>query len=144
DVFVFLFFGLLGVLGSMFLFTKFLSPSSFLPAAAVGLLSTGVLNLNNLRDYASDKRVQKNTLVVLMGFDKGKGYHYILLVMAFLCMSIFTWIHFQSWWHIVHLMAFIPIFMHLWRVYRISDPRAIDPELKKLALSTFLLAVLFC
>jgi 1,4-dihydroxy-2-naphthoate octaprenyltransferase len=144
DLFVFLFFGLLGVLGSMFLYTKFLTPSSFLPAAAIGLLSAGVLNLNNLRDYASDKRVGKNTLVVFMGFEKGKKYHYMLLIMAFLCMSIYTWIHFRHWWHTLHLIAFIPILMHLGRVYQTSDSRYIDPELKKLALSTFLLAVLFC
>ncbi len=144
DVFVFLFFGLVGVLGSMFLFTKFLTASSFFPAAAIGLLSTGVLNLNNLRDYASDKRTQKNTLVVLMGFDRGKIYHYFLLISAFLCMLLFVWIHFLSWWHLLHLIAFIPILLHLIRVLRTTDPRYLDPELKKLALSTFLLAVLFC
>ncbi|MCG2461287.1 1,4-dihydroxy-2-naphthoate octaprenyltransferase [Flavobacteriaceae bacterium F89] len=144
DVFVFLFFGLLGVLGSMFLFTKFLTPASFFPAAAIGLLSTGVLNLNNLRDYTSDKRTGKNTLVVLFGLDWGKKYHYILLVAAFLCILIFTWLHFQRWTQLLQFVAFIPILLHLIRVSRTRDPRLIDPELKKLALSTFLLAVLFC
>lgn len=144
DVFVFLFFGLLGVLGSMFLFTKFLTLPSFLPAATIGFLSTGVLNLNNLRDYASDKRAGKNTLVVFLGLDRGKKYHYGLLAAAFLCMAIFTWVHFQNWQHLLCFIAFIPIFLHLNRVSRTIDPKAMDPELKKLALSTFLLALLFC
>src|SRR5690606_8662989 len=67
DIFVFVFFGLLSVLGSMFLFTKFLTLSAILPAASIGLLSTGVLNLNNLRDYETDKRSGKRTVVVILG-----------------------------------------------------------------------------
>ena len=50
DVFVFLFFGLLSVCGSYFLFTKQLTFDIFFPAISVGLLSAGVLNLNNMRD----------------------------------------------------------------------------------------------
>ncbi|NNE77680.1 MAG: 1,4-dihydroxy-2-naphthoate octaprenyltransferase, partial [Pricia sp.] len=74
DVFVFLFFGLLAVLGSLFLYTKSLTALSVLPAITIGLLSVGVLNLNNLRDYESDKKAGKNTLIVNMGFYNGKIY----------------------------------------------------------------------
>ena len=52
DLFVFIFFGLLSVLGSMFLYTKSFIPISILPAASIGFLSTAVLNLNNLRDLS--------------------------------------------------------------------------------------------
>jgi 1,4-dihydroxy-2-naphthoate octaprenyltransferase len=47
-----------------------------LPAIAIGLLSVGVLNLNNMRDEASDRKVGKNTLVVKIGGKKAKLYHY--------------------------------------------------------------------
>ena len=142
DVFVFLFFGLLAVLGSMFLYTKFLTALTILPALAIGLLSVGVLNLNNLRDHDSDKKAKKNTLVVHFGFVKGKVYHYLLLVVAFVCVLTFSFLSFEGWVSFLPLMAFIPIFFHLIKIFNTNKPDLIDPELKKLALSTFLLAVL--
>lgn len=143
DVFVFCFFGLLSVLGSMFLYTKFLTVQAVLPAAAIGLLSAAVLNLNNLRDYNSDSKVNKNTVIVKLGISRGKKYHYALLITAFVCLFIFVLLHFNIWYNALCLMAFIPIFLHLRTVYLIKNPVFFDPELRKLALSTFLLAVLF-
>ena len=142
DVFVFLFFGLVAVLGTMFLYTNFLTPLAFLPATAIGLLSVGVLNLNNLRDFASDKKAKKNTLVVYLGFASGKIYHYSLLIVAFLCIMIFSYNSFEKWQRFIPIVAFIPIFWHLKTIYCTNKPESIDPELKKLALSSFLLAVL--
>lgn len=142
DLFVFAFFGLLSVLGSMFLFTKFLTPLALLPAISIGLLSTGVLNLNNLRDYESDKQAGKNTLVVSLGVEKGKWYHYFLIGLAFVCMLLFALIQSRDWQGSVYLLAFLPVILHLRRVIEIREPGKFDPELKKLALSTFLLAVL--
>lgn len=143
DIFVFLFFGLLGVLGSMFLYTKSLTLWAVVPAVTVGLLSTAVLNLNNLRDYASDKNAGKNTLIVRMGMENGKRYHYLLLFLGFVCAVAFTWSHFNGWQSAVHLLAFVPIFIHLKKVWDTSEPAKLDPELKKVALSTFLWALLF-
>lgn len=142
DVFVFVFFGLVAVLGSMFLYTKFLTGMAFLPATAIGLLSAGVLNLNNLRDFASDKKAKKNTLVVYLGFAYGKIYHYTLLVTAFFCIAFFSYLNFEGWQRYLPLVAFMPIFWHLITIHRTNNPESIDPELKKLALSSFFLAVL--
>ncbi len=143
DVFVFIFFGLVGVLGSMFLYTKFLIDFSWLPAITIGVLSVGVLNLNNLRDFESDKKANKNTIIVKIGYESGKKYHYALLIAGFVCMLIFTLINFSAWYHLIPLLAFVPIAIHLLKVYRTNEPYLLDPELKKLALSTFLLAILF-
>ncbi len=142
DLFVFLFFGLLSVLGSMFLFTRYITIDSLLPAVSIGLLSTGVLNLNNLRDFHTDKKSNKNTVVVGLGIEKGKRYHYGLLLMAFFCMLGFLLLNFRQWKPYVCLLAFIPVFVHLHKVSGIREPVQFDPELKKLALSTFLLAIL--
>lgn len=142
DLFVFSFFGLLAVLGSMFLYTKFITMDVFLPAIAIGLLCTAVLNLNNLRDFKSDKEAAKNTLVVLMGFKNGKIYHYSLLLISFLCTAGFMIMNFKNWQAYLPLLAFVLIFVHLRKVYNTEDPVLFDPELKKLALSTFFLAVL--
>lgn len=143
DVFVFLFFGILAVMGTMFLYLKEVTWSSLLPAAAIGCLSTGVLNLNNLRDYTSDKKSFKNTLIVKIGVEKGKKYHYLLLSISFLCILLFTGISYSHWCHFIPLLAFLPIFRHLLKVFRTNNVQNLDPELKKLALSTFLLAFLF-
>jgi 1,4-dihydroxy-2-naphthoate octaprenyltransferase len=143
DIFVFVFFGLVGVLGSMFLYIKSIPLISLLPAIGIGLLSVGVLNLNNLRDFESDKLSGKNTVVVKIGFERGKKYHALLLILSFLCVSGFIFSDFVNYIQLVCLVAFIPIFIHLGFVRKTKSAQALDPELKKLALSTFLLAILF-
>lgn len=143
DVFVFLFFGLVAVIGSMFLYTKWLDLMAFLPAITVGLLSTAVLNLNNLRDYKSDKLANKNTVIVMMGINNGKVYHILLIALSFSSILIFTILHFDNWRNLVQLSAFVPIFIHLNTMLRVKNTVLLDPELKKLALGTFLWSILF-
>ena len=143
DVFVFLFFGLLSVVGSYFLYTKTLDFTIFLPAAALGMLSVGVLNLNNLRDRESDEKSGKRTLVVKIGEEFAKYYHYYLLIGAFLFALLYVTLKYQNSQQFLFVIAFIPIGMHLNRVYQNRDAKLLDPELKKLALSTFLFAILF-
>ena len=142
DLFVFLFFGLLSVLGSMFLFTQKLDGMSILPAVCIGALSTAVLNLNNLRDTASDIKAGKRTLVVKMGFKNGTYYHAFLIVLALITMLVYD-LQFRSWTAYLNLMVFIPLGLHLRKVLGVQDPAELDPELKKLALGTFVLALLF-
>ncbi len=143
DAFVFVFFGLLGVVGSTFLYTKFIVWDAIFPAITIGLLSTAVLNLNNLRDFESDRKAGKNTVVVKMGFHNGKRYHGFLLIASLLSLCAFIVVHFQDWSSLLPLLAFIPIFIHLIKIIGIKDAALLDPELKKVALSTFLLALLF-
>lgn len=143
DLFVFIFFGILAVLGTFFLYTKVISLSIVLPAISIGLLSTGVLNLNNLRDYQSDKKSKKNTLVVKMGYERGKQYHVFLISTSFASILVFSILKFETWLQFIPLLAFITIFVHMMKVLGYKGPEKLDPELKKLALSTFLLATLF-
>ncbi len=143
DIFVFLFFGWLSVAGSYFLFTKSLEYTIFLPATSVGMLSIGVLNLNNMRDRISDEKANKRTLVVKIGDEFAKYYHYYLLIAAFLLALLYVTFHFKSFVQFLFIIAYIPITMHLITVYKNRDPKMLDPELKKLALSTFLFAILF-
>ncbi len=142
DLFVFVFFGLVSTLGVNFLYSKQLDPVLILPAIAIGLLSVGVLNLNNMRDEASDRKSNKNTIVVKIGAAKAKKYHYFLIVTAMIAMLIFAILedfHFDQY---LFLIAYIPLVKHLITVYKNQEPKALDPELKKLALSTFALSLL--
>ena len=143
DIFVFLFFGLLSVVGSYFLYTKMINFEIFLPAFSVGLLSTAVLNLNNLRDREQDKTNNKNTLVVKLGAVKAKKYHYFLITGALITAIIYTVLNFSSIYEFVFLVAFIPLVKNMITVSRNNIPAELDGELKKVALSTFLFAILF-
>lgn len=142
DLFVFVFFGLVSTLGVNFLYSKEVEWLLILPATAIGLLSVGVLNLNNMRDEASDKKSNKNTIVVQIGGAKAKKYHYFLIVSAMVLMLLFAFFSQYRLDQYLFVLAFIPLTKQLSTVYKNQEPRALDPELKKLALSTFALSVL--
>lgn len=143
DVFVFLFFGLLSVCGSYYLYAKQLNFTIFLPAFSIGFLSIGVLNLNNMRDRESDLKSGKNTLVVKIGIEFAKYYHYYLLIASFLFALLYTMIHYNSNYQFIFVAAYVPIANHFLVVYNNESPILLDPELKKLAISTFAFAILF-
>ncbi len=143
DLFVLLFFGWLSVVGSYFLYTKHINSDVFLPATTIGLLSVAVLNLNNMRDRINDKKANKNTLVVKIGTEYAKVYHYTLLFVALLCTFIYIQKHYYSPTQLISLVAFIPLLLNAVTVYKNKSPKELDKELKKVALSTFLFAILF-
>ena len=142
DVFVFLFFGLLSVLGSYFLFTKEIYFLLTLPAISIGLLSTAVLNLNNMRDYQNDKKSKKNTIVVKIGLKAAKRYHYSLLLLSFISAVSYVVPTFTKTVQFIFLLAYIPLVIHALFVYNNKEELGLDAELKKVALSTFLFSVL--
>lgn len=90
DISVLIFFGCVSVLGSFYLQHKSLSLSLMLPACGSGLLSVAVLNINNLRDFQSDKANHKKTLVVMMGIRLSQYYHVALLTLSYLLLSLFS------------------------------------------------------
>lgn len=143
DIFVFLFFGLLSVVGSYFLFTKNINGIEFLPATTVGLLSVAVLNLNNMRDVEFDKKSNKNTMAVKLGINKAKQYHCFLILFAFTSSITYVLVNYQSIIQFLFVLAFIPIVKHLLFIVKNKEPKKIDAELKKVALSTFLYSILF-
>lgn len=141
DVFVFIFFGLVSVMGSNFLFTHFIDWMLLFPATAIGLLSVAVLNLNNMRDIENDKIAGKNTLVVKMGLKWAKKYHEIILAIGMLSFMVFLMLIKTSLLPV--LLINIPIIMNMNKVNKSEKYEDFDPELKKVALSTFALSILF-
>lgn len=151
DVFVFVFFGLVSTLGVSFMILKEVDPLLILPAVGIGFLSVGVLNLNNMRDEESDRKSGKNTIVVKIGGAKAKQYHYFLVISAMIVFLVFA-VLFDYYKDndpgelnidvYFFLIIYIPLIKHLLRVRRNAEPRALDPELKKLAISTFLISVI--
>lgn len=143
DASVLLFFGIVGVCGSYYLHTRSLDPMVLLPACGFGLLSTGVLNVNNLRDIKNDEASGKITLAVRLGFDGAKGYHGILIVSGLLCLILFTALRFRAMPQWAFLLVAPLLASHMRTVLRAYDPASLDPQLKKLALGTFLSAIAF-
>ncbi len=147
DLSVFLFFGIVGVCGTFHLQTRGFAPTDLLwalvlPSVAFGLLSTGVLNVNNMRDIHNDTASGKRTLVVRMGSAKAKWYHTFLVVGGLAALVIFAWmmLRWQTWLFLLVVPGFI---IHLKKIWTAPEPRVLDPQLKVLAMGTFLTALLF-
>jgi 1,4-dihydroxy-2-naphthoate polyprenyltransferase len=142
DVSVLIFFGLVGVLGSLYLFTKAFGYREILPAISCGLFSVGVLNVNNIRDIDSDRMAGKNSIPVRLGKSKAVMYHWVLLSTGFVAALAFTWINYASPWQLIFLLS-LPLFLkNAIAVKRYSSVR-LDPYLKQMALSTLIFVVLF-
>ncbi|SHF58104.1 1,4-dihydroxy-2-naphthoate prenyltransferase [Mariniphaga anaerophila] len=144
DLFVFLFFGLLPVAGVFYLNTGTLPGSVFWLAVTIGLFSTGVLNLNNMRDIANDRNSGKITIPVRIGATGSRLYHAAMLLLGWVFAVVFTIQNFQSPWQFLFLLTF-PFFMRdLWQIFHIQNEKELDPFLKRLALSTLAFTLLFC
>ena len=142
DVFVFLFFGILSGVGSYFLFTKQLDHVIILPSVALGLLSVGVLNLNNMRDIVSDEISNKRTLAVKLGKKNSKIYHLSLVISAMVIGLLFFILYFRSFTNALFLITYIPLFFHIKKINEAEQPNDFDSQLKVLALTTFSFSVL--
>ncbi len=144
DASVFLFFGIVGVCGTYYLHTRMVEWPVLLPACAFGLLSAGVLNVNNMRDIQNDAASGKRTLVVRMGGRSAKTYHGLLVVGGLLCLIAFAAMTFDRLFEWLFMIAVPGFVIHLKRVLSNTEPRLLDPQLKVLAMGTFLTALLFC
>ena len=144
DVYVMLFFGPVGVLGVGLLLTHGVDMAWLWVALFSGCMSVAVLNLNNLRDHPSDARAGKRTLVVQMGFERAKLYHLAILGVGWSALALFfTTNQAEGLWRGTMWYALLALLhaRHAVDVWRCTDPSTLDPELKRIALSTFLVAL---
>ena len=143
DIYVFLFFGLVAVLGAYFVCTKGvgLHWKLLLPAAGVGCFSVGVLNVNNTRDMKTDA-ANRVTVAIKLGLKRSRIYQTVLIAMGWVCMTAYCLLCWPSWWHWMWVIT-LPLFvLHLRGVWTRED-RALDPMLPLLVMSTFALCLLF-
>jgi len=140
DLMVLVFFGFVSVLGVYSLYSKAFVTDMILPAITIGLLSTAVLNLNNMRDYSNDAKSGKNTLVVKMGPNMAKLYHALLILIAISSLAVFISLFNQPILFIAMLPAIILV-VHLRKVMATKKTSEFDPQLKVVALSTFALSL---
>lgn len=138
DVFVLVFFGWVGVLGTYFLQTHTLYWELFLPATSAGLLAVAVLNVNNIRDIESDRQAGKNSIPVRLGPERARIYHWCLLIMAFVLAGLFAALMYQSLWQFLFVLAAPPLLWQATAVTRTDDPRRLNPLLKQMVIIALL------
>lgn len=141
DLYVFIFFGIVAVLGSYFVAAHEIRTWILvLPAVSAGCLSVGVLNVNNIRDIKSDA-LTRRTIPVRIGEKNARIYHTALIVLGWISMTLFASMRMFDWWHYLYVLT-LPLFVvHLVKVWKNSG-KALDPQLPVLVVSSFLFSVL--
>ncbi len=140
DFYVFVFFGLVAVLGAYFVASHTLFWRLLLPGAAVGCFSVGVLNVNNIRDMETDA-ANRVTIAIRLGERKAKIYQTVLIVLGWILMLTYCQLRMFSWWHYLFVLT-LPLFILHIRGVRKRTGKALDPMLPLLVMSTFLFCLL--
>lgn len=146
DIFVFIFFGLVSVCGSYFLFTKTFSWDMLLPGTAVGMMSMAVLNLNNMRDIESDRLSGKNSFALRIGFRNAMIYEMVLLQLPLLLILAFLGINGfmqqQNYYVFIVMILLIPLSKLRRKILSVKEPKELDQYLKQVGIMTFVMAIL--
>ena len=146
DIFVFVFFGLVSVCGSYFLFIKTFDWDILIPATAVGMLSTAVLNLNNMRDIESDELSGKKTLALRLGFKYAMVYEIVLLMLPLILILTFLgvndFIKDGKYYPFIVMILLFPMTALRRKIMAVKEPRELDPFLKQVGILTLMMAVL--
>lgn len=141
DVFVIVFFGLVAVVGTVFVQALSVPPLAWLAAMPVGALSAAILVVNNVRDRETDARVGKRTLAVRLGKRGGLVEQALLFTTAFLAaIASAAWLH--SMWPLLPL-AIAPWAVLSWLALRDHEGAALNETLADTARLLLVFGVLY-
>jgi 1,4-dihydroxy-2-naphthoate octaprenyltransferase len=115
DLFVFIFFGLVGVCGTYYVQALQLTPMVWLMGAIQGLLITAILVVNNLRDIQTDRRSGKRTLAVMIG-ERGSRIEYLLLLCTAYTIPFILWLSGRSSAWVILPVFSLPLAISLTRL----------------------------
>ena len=128
DLYVFLFFGMVTVLGSYFICAHTIHTLfDLLPAAAVGFFSVGVLNVNNIRDIKTDAP-NRLTIAGKLGVRKARIYQTLLITSGLLSLALFCLLRNADWRHWLWLLC-LPLYLRHLQLVWTREERALDPAL---------------
>ena len=146
DIMVFIFFGLVSVVGSYFLFTKSFEWDILLPASAIGMMSVAVLNLNNMRDIESDRLSGKKSLALRIGYRNAMIYEIILLQLPIFLLFIFLGLQgffdTRNYYAFIVMILIFPLTALRRRILNTKEPKDLDPFLKQVGIITLTMSVL--
>lgn len=141
EIAVFIFFGLLNVLGGLYLQTQHIRISDVLASVAIGLLCVCVLMINNMRDISADRLSKKFTFVVKLGKERSSQLYRFLLLSAFFLLLTFGVLK-QNYYLLSIVLLIIPITQHLSIIRQYSDEviseQALAPQLQMIVIITVL------
>ena len=143
DIFVLIFFGWVGTMGTYFLQALSWNWLVLLPATSVGLLSVAVLNVNNIRDIDSDRQAGKHSIPVRIGPHKARIYHWIVLSGAVAAAFLYVGLTYASAWQFLFVLSLPLLVKNGTAVWRTYDPLKLNPMLKQLSLSTLVFVFTF-
>jgi 1,4-dihydroxy-2-naphthoate polyprenyltransferase len=143
DVFVFLFFGLVAVCGTVFVATGGVPLLAWLAAVPVGTLATCVLVVNNVRDRETDVRAGKRTLAVRFGRGFGVGEYFTMVALAY-AVPVALWATAMRGPAVLLPLATLPLALRLARtVARETDGPTLNRALAGTARLLLFFSVLF-
>jgi 1,4-dihydroxy-2-naphthoate octaprenyltransferase len=142
EVFVFVFFGLVAVVGTAYLQAGRLEPLFWAAAVPVGVLTAAILVVNNLRDIPTDRAAGKRTLAVILGASGTRLEYASLLAGAAVVPPILLALG-RSPWILLPMVAAPLAWPLLRRVREFRDPRELNPALKGTARLALTYALLF-
>ncbi len=143
DFSVLLFFGIVGVIGSFYLYSQTINWYYLLPALSCGLFSMAVLNVNNIRDIESDKLAGKMSIPVRIGRKKAVFYHWSLLIAGLVFALFFSFFHSHSVVQLIYLITVPLLVINGRAVAKHKKAEQLDPYLKQMALTTLLFVITF-
>ena len=108
DVFVFIFFGIVGTMGTFYLHIQEISLLPFVVSIPVGALITNILVVNNFRDIEEDREANKRTLAVLMGRIFTRWQFILLMILSYFTTILLFFLFNYNFW-IFLPFATIPI-----------------------------------
>lgn len=142
DLFVLVFFGWVGVMGTYFLQAQTFNWLVMLPATSCGLLAVGVLNINNIRDIESDRQAGKFSVPVRIGLDMARRYHWLLLGGAVGMAVVYVVLTYHAPWQFLFVLS-LPLLWNNGRIVATAPPHTLNPMLKQLSLSTLVFIISF-
>ncbi len=142
DISVLIFFGLIGVMGSYYLFTQEFTWLVLGPALSCGFFSVAVLNINNIRDIDSDRAAGKYSIPVRIGKERAAVYHWVLLAGGWMSAMVFVGMRYISPIQWIFVLS-APLFILNGRSVSQKPSSQLDPYLKQMALSTLVFVLLF-
>jgi 1,4-dihydroxy-2-naphthoate polyprenyltransferase len=140
EVFVFLFFGVVAVVGSYFVQTEHLRWEAFALSVPVGLLAAAILLVNNIRDADTDRRAGKRTLAVRLGRDGARRLYIACIVGAFVAVVVIAVLGRDISWLVLLALLAAPAAIPL---TRIVVTRTDGPALNQALARTGMLLALF-
>lgn len=143
DIFAFFFFGPVAVIGTFFLHTNQFNTQPLLPAIGLGLISTMILNVNNMRDIDNDKASGKRTVATKIGLLNAKRYHLAMTLGVLASFLSYSFIYAtQPWYSFAYIIVFILLIKVIKDIWN-KEGQELDPYLKKTAIAGLILATAF-